>query len=241
MAFDYTEEQIEEIHRHYRQRLEESREALIREEASLSRAREKVATFTGRSLGWWKNELRRAEGAVARQRENIEKYESLTKQGENMTKYSDKFTDKDPVSERSRVETIKKIARISRSIVRDADAQNVTTEDEVENIVTELLSNNESRAIITWEALERADDILYIRFRRYGEDAYRYRNKLKELFNPRLEMLVDVGADWAPLNCFVCDGQDAYENVKEAVRTGLVENFALRIIGDAHDKYKNED
>ena len=63
----------------YRQRLEESREALIREEASLSRAREKVATVTGRSLGWWKNELRRAEGAVARQRGNIEKYESLTK------------------------------------------------------------------------------------------------------------------------------------------------------------------
>lgn len=155
-----------------------------------------------------------------------------------MTKYSDKFTDKDPVSERSREGTIKKIARISRSIVRDADAQNVTTEDEVENIVTEVLSNNESRAIITRDALDRADEILYLRFRRYCDDTYR--NKLKVMFNPRLELLVDVGADWAPLNCFVCDGQDAFENVKEAVRTGLVENFALQIIGDAQDKCENE-
>ena len=135
--------------------------------------------------------------------------------------------------------TIKSIARASRSIVRDADAQGITTEDEVEGIVTGLLSNNESLSGIVRDALDRADEILYLRFRRYGDDTYR--NKLKELFNARLELLVDVGADWGPLNCFVCDGQEAYENVKEAVRTGLVDNFALEIIGDAQDKYEKED
>ena len=61
----------------WNQRLEESRENLIREESALARAREKVATVTGRSLGWWKNELRRASGAVVRQRANIEEYYSL--------------------------------------------------------------------------------------------------------------------------------------------------------------------
>lgn len=62
---------------YYQQRLEESRENLIREEAALARAREKVATVTGRSLGYWKCELRRAEGAVVRQRKNIKMYDSL--------------------------------------------------------------------------------------------------------------------------------------------------------------------
>lgn len=135
--------------------------------------------------------------------------------------------------------TIKNIARASRSIVRDGDAQGITTEDEVERIVTELLFKEESRARIKMDALDRADEILYLRFHRYGDDTYR--NKVKALFNARLELLVDVGADWEPLNCFVCDGQEAYENVKEAVRAGLVDNFALEIIGDAQEKYYNGD
>lgn len=162
-----------------------------------------------------------------------------------MDKYSDKCTDNDRAEARIRERelslagTIKNIARASRSIVRDADAQGITTEDEVEGIVTELLFNDESRSSIVRDALSRAREILYLRFRRRGGDSYS--DGLEALFNARLELLVDVGADWAPLNCFVCDGQEAYENVKEAVRAGLVDNFALEILGDAQEKYYNGD
>lgn len=138
--------------------------------------------------------------------------------------------------ELSRAGTIKNIARISRSIVRDADAQNVTTEDKVECIVTELLFNDVSRAKIKRDALDWADEILYLRFRRYGDDTYR--NKPKRLVNPRLELL--SCADYAPISYVVDDGKKGRENVKEAVRKGLVENFALHIIGDAQDKYESQ-
>lgn len=61
----------------YRQEVERYSEILAKEERHLEYAREKVATATGKSLGYWKVELRRAEGAVPRYRQKLAKYKSL--------------------------------------------------------------------------------------------------------------------------------------------------------------------
>lgn len=136
-------------------------------------------------------------------------------------------------------ETINNIARASRYIVRDAGAQKLTTEDEVEANVTEFLTDKESLARLKREALGKAEETVNRRLHR--DLGNPYLDKLKEGFNARLELLVDKGADWGPLYCFVCDGQEYCKTVKDAVWNGLVDRFALEIIGDAQDKANSED
>ena len=127
-------------------------------------------------------------------------------------------------------ELINQIARVSCSIVADADAQDLTTEDEVETIVKEFLSDEESLEELKKDAIDKADELLFLRVRNTV-----LRNKIKKNFDARLDILADEGADYGPLCCFVIDGTLAYPNVKAAVRAGLVDNWGSKILSDAEE------
>lgn len=136
-------------------------------------------------------------------------------------------------------EIIKKIAKASRSIVSEADAQKLTTEDEVESIVTELLSDEKSLEGIRKDALSIADGRLFDMYRGYRY--YSYREAVKKNFNASLELLVEYGADYGPLSCLVLDGpEDSYPDVKSAVRAGVVDMWCGAIIDAAEDKTNKE-
>lgn len=103
-------------------------------------------------------------------------------------------------------ELIKKIAKASRNIVVEADAQGVTTGDEVEAIVFDLLTDKSSLESIKRDAKAEAEELCS--------------KKISEA--PALEQLADYGADYGPLYRVL----DGYSTVKEAVRQGLVDNWA---------------
>lgn len=136
-------------------------------------------------------------------------------------------------------EIINKIAQASRAIVSEADAQKLTTEDEVESIVTELLSDEKSLEELKNDALSKADELLFNTY--HGWSYYSYREAVKEHFSASLELLVDDGADYGPLSCLVFDGpEDSYPDVKSAVRAGLVDNWGGKILDAAEDKTDKE-
>ena len=56
-------------------------EQLASENMNLVRAQDKVASVTGRALGYWKGELRRAEGAVARCQAKLNQYRNMMNHG----------------------------------------------------------------------------------------------------------------------------------------------------------------
>jgi len=137
----------------------------------------------------------------------------------------------------SNEEIIKKIAKESRSIVSEAGAQKLTTEDEVESIVTGLLSDEKSLAEISKDALSKADELLFNTY--HGWRNYSYREAVKAHFSASLELLVHDATDYGPLSCLVLDGpEDSYPDVKSAVRAGLVDNWGGAILDDAVDKTK---
>lgn len=131
-------------------------------------------------------------------------------------------------------ELIKQIAKNSRNIVKEADAQNITTEDEVEQIVIDLLSNPETLKEIEHDAKFYAETRMYNQYhsRRY----YSYREDVRKLMKPDLNQLAE-GADYGMLECCVLDGlgEDTCPDVKTAVKKGLVDAWSCVILSDAED------
>ena len=133
-------------------------------------------------------------------------------------------------------ELVKQIAKNSRKIVDEADAQNLTTEDEVEQIVIDLLSNPETLKEIEHDAKFYAETRMYDQYhsRRY----YSYREDVRKLMKPDLNQISD-GADYGMLECCVLDGlgEDTCPDVKTAVKKGLVDAWGCGILSDAEDEY----
>lgn len=135
-------------------------------------------------------------------------------------------------------ELIKQIAKNSRHIVEEADAQNVTTEDEVEQIVINLLSDRVALKYISAMAIEKADDLL---FEQYHSRGYSFhREKVAKLFKADLSLLTEDGADYGPLSCCVLDGfgEDTWKDVESAVEKGLIDNWGHTILSYAEDEYE---
>lgn len=130
-------------------------------------------------------------------------------------------------------EIIKQIAKNSRHIVEEADAQNITTEDEVEKIVIDLLSNPETLKEIKTEALSNAQETLYNMY--HSRTDYNYREEVYKLMDPELKQIVEYGADYGPLNCLVLDNY--YPDVKTAVKKGIIDNWGHAILDVAQEEY----
>lgn len=133
--------------------------------------------------------------------------------------------------------TISQIAKASRRIVEEADAQKITTEDEVEALIVELLSDPKTLGEIKREALFVANDRAYNTYR--GYIYYDYRKSLEAQFDPKLELLAD-GIDYGPLNCLVEDGNEAYPNVKAAVKQGIIDDWGMAILAAAENAVNEE-
>lgn len=134
--------------------------------------------------------------------------------------------------------TISQIAKASRSIVEEADAQKITTEDEVEAIVIELLSDPATLEKIKREALFVANDRAYNTYR--GYIYYDYRKSLEAHFAPELELLAKDGIDYGPLNCFVESGNDAYPDIKAAIKKCIIDGWGPAILDAAENAVKEE-
>jgi len=138
--------------------------------------------------------------------------------------------------ELSKWSELEKIAKASRSIVKDADAQNVTTEDKVEAIVIRLLSDEKTLAEIKADALSKAEELLSNQYYSYKYSIYR--DEVKKRFKANLSQLTEDGANFGPLSCFVLDGPKiSYNSVEDAVKAGLVNNWGLVILSEAENKY----
>lgn len=134
--------------------------------------------------------------------------------------------------------TIAQIAKASRGIVAEADAQKITTEDEVEALVVELLSDPATLEKIKSDALFRANETAYNTYRGYRY--YDYRESLEAHFSPKLELLAEEGIDYGPLSCFVEVGCEAYPDIKEAIKHGIIDSWGGCILSAA-EKAVNEE
>lgn len=136
-------------------------------------------------------------------------------------------------------ELIKQIAKNSRKIVDEADAQKITTEDEVEQIVIDLLTRKDTFTEIVKEANSYAQYLNNLYNKRvYCKSDYE-RIIIHAQVDPDLSILVEDAADYGPLDCLATDGPDEiYPDVKTAVKCGLIENFGNAILNAAEKEYK---
>lgn len=131
-------------------------------------------------------------------------------------------------------ELIKQIAKNSRKIVEEAGANNVTTEDEVEHIVVNLLTNDLEE--IKKEAISKADERLFLEYHSRGYSLHR--DDVKKRFDADLALINDTGADYGALSCCVMDGfgEDTWTDVRAAVRQGIIDSWGPEILDDAETR-----
>lgn len=125
-------------------------------------------------------------------------------------------------------ELIKQIAKNSRKIVWEADAKNITTEDEVEQIVVDLLTNDIEE--IKREAISKAETQLFLEYHSRGYSLHR--DDVKKRFKADLSLIKDDGADYGALSCCVLDGfgEDTWVDVKASVKQGIIDSWGPEIL-----------
>lgn len=114
-------------------------------------------------------------------------------------------------------------------IIKEADAQGITTPEEVRGIIVRLLTDKESRKEIERDAQSKANEYAYSMFRREANDVL----KMAEF---SIEQLVETGVDYGPLSCLVIDGEE-YWTLEGAVRAGIVDGWGSAWFEAAREKY----
>lgn len=129
-------------------------------------------------------------------------------------------------------EIIEQIAKTSAPrIIEEADAQDMTTVEEVATIIVTLLSDPASRKAIEEDVRFKADESLYMLSDRKHGILYRS----PKLTDVKLSQLERWGVDYGGLSCWVLDGE-IFGDLTKAIRTGIVDSWGGILAGDIIDE-----
>lgn len=138
----------------------------------------------------------------------------------------------------NREEIIMKIAKNSRGIA----VANLITEDEVENVVIDLLSNPETFKEIERDALIEAKKAIYNSSK--GEDVLEMEKLIKVNLSQFLykgisdNQYIVHGAGYGPLEeLSECGPSLLYPDAKAAIKKGLIDTWGDNIFQEAEDEY----
>ena len=102
-------------------------------------------------------------------------------------------------------------------IIEEAAAQNITTTQEVHDLIVKLLSDEKTYADLKRGARLEANSELYPIYRRRTNDVFR----TKDI---ELGMLLENGLDYGALACLVKDGEE-YGDLEKAVWKGIEDGW----------------
>ena len=114
-------------------------------------------------------------------------------------------------------------------IIEEADAQGITTPEEVRGIIVRLLTDKESRKEIERDAQDKANGYAYAEYHREADHVL-------EMEEFSLGQLVKNGVDYGGLSYLVLDGEE-YWTLENAIRTGIVDGWSSAWFEAARKKY----
>ena len=138
----------------------------------------------------------------------------------------------------TRQETIEAIAQKSAaSIIEEAGAQNITTTQEVHDLIVKLLSDEKTYEDIEKGARLEANTRLY--------PVYKWRtNEILSTKDMTFDMLLEGGLDYGALQCLVGDGEefgDLEEAIKSCIEDGWGASYAEAAEAEWREKEKEEE